>query len=110
VADDQRELDATRAVAHRNAEIARHNDAVVVRYLARVQDVGLSSRVQHALIESLPNGEPSKQAIARALAMSPRNLQRRLAERCEFLRIEKTGRGRFRLNVARPIKLVEMPA
>jgi len=37
-------------------------------------------------------------------------LQRRLAERCEFLRIEKTGRGRFRLNVARPIKLVEMPA
>jgi adenylate cyclase len=37
-------------------------------------------------------------------------LQRRLAERCEFLRIEKTGRGRFRLNVARPFKLVEIPA
>jgi adenylate cyclase len=37
-------------------------------------------------------------------------LQRRLAERCEFLKIEKTGRGRFRLNVARPFKLVEMPA
>jgi len=37
-------------------------------------------------------------------------LARRLAERCEFLSIEKTGRGRFRLNVARPFKLVEIPA
>jgi adenylate cyclase len=37
-------------------------------------------------------------------------LSRRLAERCEFLRIEKTGRGRFRLVVARPFKLVELPA
>jgi len=36
-------------------------------------------------------------------------LERRLAERCRFLRIEKTGRGRFRLNVSRPLKLVEMP-
>ncbi|BAV34912.1 histidine kinase [Sulfuricaulis limicola] len=32
-------------------------------------------------------------------------LQRRLAERCPFLVIEKTGRGRFRLNVSRPLKL-----
>jgi predicted pyridoxine 5'-phosphate oxidase superfamily flavin-nucleotide-binding protein len=36
-------------------------------------------------------------------------LSRRLAERCEFLRIEKTGRGRFRLVVARPVRLVELP-
>lgn len=33
-------------------------------------------------------------------------LQRRLAERCSFLRIEKTGRGRFRLAVDRPYRLV----
>jgi adenylate cyclase len=37
-------------------------------------------------------------------------LARRLAERCEFLKIEKTGRGRFRLAVARPFRLVEIPA
>jgi len=36
-------------------------------------------------------------------------LEKRLAERCEFLRIEKTGRGRFRLRVDRPFKLVDVP-
>jgi adenylate cyclase len=35
-------------------------------------------------------------------------LQRRLAERCPFLAIEKTGRGRFRLRVERPLKAVEV--
>jgi adenylate cyclase len=37
-------------------------------------------------------------------------LQRRLAERGGFVRIEKTGRGRFRLVVDRPIELVDVPA
>lgn len=34
-------------------------------------------------------------------------LQRRLAERCPFLSIEKTGRGRFRLAVGRALRLSE---
>ncbi len=34
-------------------------------------------------------------------------LQKRLAERCDFLGIEKTGRGRFRLRVERPVALRE---
>lgn len=33
-------------------------------------------------------------------------LQRRLAERCAFLRIEKTGRGRFRLAYDRPYRVL----
>lgn len=36
-------------------------------------------------------------------------LQRRLVDRCPFIRIEKTGRGRFRLNVLRPVVLDELP-
>ncbi len=34
-------------------------------------------------------------------------LTKRLAERCEFIGIEKTGRGRFRLRVGRPLRLEE---
>ncbi|HJV62701.1 MAG TPA: GAF domain-containing protein [Albitalea sp.] len=34
-------------------------------------------------------------------------LQRRLAERCPHLAIEKTGRGQFRLQVSRALRLVE---
>jgi predicted pyridoxine 5'-phosphate oxidase superfamily flavin-nucleotide-binding protein len=36
-------------------------------------------------------------------------LQRRLEERCPALAIEKTGRGRFRFCVRRPIQLVDIP-
>lgn len=36
-------------------------------------------------------------------------LQRRLTERCPFLGIVKTGRGRFSLKVDRPIELTEAP-
>lgn len=35
-------------------------------------------------------------------------LQRRLTDRCGCLRIEKTGRGRFRLLVEKPLRLEEM--
>jgi hypothetical protein len=35
-------------------------------------------------------------------------LRRRLGERCDYLGIEKVARGRFRLNVTRPVKLVHV--
>jgi adenylate cyclase len=37
-------------------------------------------------------------------------LQRRLADRSTAVAIEKTGRGRFRLNVSRPLRLADAPA
>jgi GAF domain-containing protein len=36
-------------------------------------------------------------------------LERRLAERVPYLGIEKTGRGRFRLRVDRPLQLLDVP-
>ena len=36
-------------------------------------------------------------------------LQRRLAERDAAMQIHKTGRGRFRISVRRPMRLVEAP-
>ncbi|MDX2170570.1 MAG: AraC family transcriptional regulator [Deltaproteobacteria bacterium] len=62
-----------------NAELARGNDEVMVRYLARLEQSRLSSRVQQALLDALPDGAPSKAAVARTLGMSARNLQRHLA-------------------------------
>jgi adenylate cyclase len=36
-------------------------------------------------------------------------LQRRLGERCPCIAIAKTGRGRFRLDLGRPLRLIEVP-
>ncbi|HYB98636.1 MAG TPA: AraC family transcriptional regulator [Candidatus Limnocylindrales bacterium] len=61
-----------------NAELARQNDEAVARYLARLDDGTVMHKVRQALLEALPQGAPSKQAIGRKIGMSARNLQRRL--------------------------------
>lgn len=63
-----------------NPELARHNDEIVQRYLARLHKDDVVTRVRTALTELLPTGEPSAAAVAAKLHMSPRSLQRRLAE------------------------------
>lgn len=77
-----------------NAELARSNDEVLVRYLARLEQSGVASRVQQAVLEALPNGAPAKGTIARKLGMSARNLQRRLAaEDTSFKELLANARG-----------------
>jgi len=61
-----------------NVELARYNDAIAARELARIGTAGVSSRLRCWVIERLSAGEPSEEAAARALGLSLRNLQRRL--------------------------------
>ncbi|MGH8445538.1 MAG: AraC family transcriptional regulator [Solimonas sp.] len=63
-----------------NPELARHNDEVVLRYLARFDRGNLRTRVRACLVELLPGGEPSAVKVADALHMSLRSLQRKLAD------------------------------
>ncbi|HEY0972874.1 MAG TPA: AraC family transcriptional regulator [Solimonas sp.] len=63
-----------------NPELARHNDEIVLRYLARHDRDNLVARVRAVLTEQLPSGEPSEAAVAVALHLSSRSLQRKLAE------------------------------
>lgn len=63
-----------------NAELARHNDEILARHLANLDRDNIANRVHAELVERLPQGEPSQEAIAESLHMSLRNLQRRLSE------------------------------
>ncbi len=72
--------DLERRLPAGNAELARQNDEVIVRYLARLETARVTNKVQQALLESLPDGAPSKETVARKLGMSARTLQRHLGD------------------------------
>jgi AraC-like DNA-binding protein len=64
-----------------NAELARHNDAVVMALLARMDRDDIITRVHALFVELLPSGECSKEKVAAQLNMSDRCLQSKLALR-----------------------------
>jgi len=68
------------ALESANPELARQNDEVAARYLARFGKSSVRERLRAILIEQLPSGEPSQDKAAAALHLSSRSLQRRLAE------------------------------
>lgn len=68
------------ALESANPELARHNDEVAARYLARFGRALVRERLRAVLIEQLPAGEPSQDKAAEALHLSVRSLQRRLAD------------------------------
>ena len=63
-----------------NAELARLNDEVVVKFLARQEKADVVARAHSKLIELLPSGHCCKAEVARALHMSVRTLHNRLTE------------------------------
>ncbi|GAC1621018.1 MAG: AraC family transcriptional regulator [Nevskia sp.] len=68
------------ALESANPELARQNDEVALRYLARFGKSLVRERLRAVLIEQLPSGEPSQDRAAASLCLSARSLQRRLAE------------------------------
>ncbi|HEY0916160.1 MAG TPA: AraC family transcriptional regulator [Solimonas sp.] len=63
-----------------NPELARHNDEIVLRYLAHHDKENLLARVRAVLTELLPTGVPAAEQVADSLHLSLRSLQRKLAE------------------------------
>ena len=72
--------DLNAALPTGNAEIARQNDEVVLKFLSRIERANMPNRVRAALFELFPTGEFSKETIAKELAVSVRTLHNRLAE------------------------------
>jgi AraC-like DNA-binding protein len=75
-----RASDADRPFLASNRELARANDQVLDAMCKGLREDDLVSRVKLAMIEELPSGTPSEEAVAKAVSMSTRSLQRRLAD------------------------------
>ncbi|MGV8916653.1 MAG: AraC family transcriptional regulator [Pseudomonas sp.] len=63
-----------------NPELAEHNETVLKRTLEQLKPLTWERRVRTAIEAQLPDGEPSAEAIAQALHLSLRSLQRHLAD------------------------------
>ncbi|MCF8002834.1 MAG: AraC family transcriptional regulator [Chromatiaceae bacterium] len=71
---------ARRPLPAKNRDLARANDQILQDLERRLIDDSTLGRVKSAILDSLTEGTPSAQAIARELAVSPRTLQRKLQE------------------------------
>lgn len=63
-----------------NAALARINEDAAARYLADLDGDAFQRQLRQLIQERLPNGDPSQEDIAQRLLMTPRSLQRRLAD------------------------------
>jgi AraC-like DNA-binding protein len=63
-----------------NPVLARQNDLVVMEYLSRFDGARFAEKVRAELISRLPAGEPPRSAVASALNLSEKTLQRRLQD------------------------------
>ena len=72
--------DADRRLPTTNKQLAAVFDHLLTSELARLDKDDVVARCQAEVLEHLPSGETSEEDIAKRLHMSPRTLQRKLAE------------------------------
>ncbi len=75
-----RSEDLARPLPTGNPEVALATERLALDYLARLDRTDMVAQVRRRIRESLPSGVPSQADVARALAVSPRTLARRLEE------------------------------
>lgn len=64
-----------------NPALAQAGDDVAIQYISRMDRADVLTKARIALIDALPDGEPTRTALAERLHMSDRTLARRLSER-----------------------------
>ena len=62
-----------------NRDLAHANDTVLAAYVGELTAGDIATRVKNAILDHLPSGAPSAEMVAKALHLSARTLQRRLA-------------------------------
>ena len=63
-----------------NRELAKTNDRILSEFDRSLTDTSITSRVRRIVMDGLSSGKPSARDVARALALAPRTLQRKLQE------------------------------
>ena len=69
-----------------NPALAQAGDDVAIQYISRMDRADVLTKARIALIDALPDGEPTRTALAERLHMSDRTLARRLSERSTSFR------------------------
>ncbi len=75
-----READVNTPLPTANEALAKLHDRFAGEYLSRFADSRVMHRARQILCRLLPQGEPRREAVAQALCLSERTLQRRLQE------------------------------
>ena len=72
--------DVTKFLPTSNAEMARTNEKIIVDYLARLDKNNITTQVKAKLLDMLPSGNFTEEAVIQSLHLSQRTLQRKLKD------------------------------
>jgi AraC-like DNA-binding protein len=74
------DCDLTLPLPTSNPVLAELHDRHAAEYLYRLDDANVTNKTRELIVQRLPDGDPSRAEIAKALCMSERTLQRRLQD------------------------------